>query len=856
MEQHFTPMIKQYLTIKEEYNDSLLFFRLGDFYELFFDDAVVASKELSITLTGRDGGIEERIPMCGVPYHAADNYIARLVDKGYKVAICEQVEDPKNAKGIVRREVIKIHTPGTFFSEKTFDNQYITSIYENHLSIGISMCDITTGELLLLNIDNNFESLIDVLNKYQPKELIYLEKSNPNLPLNNLDKYLSLTLTPIEIFTELSEKELNKKLTNQFLKESSHLSYELKNSLILLIEFLEKTQKQSLKHINDYQVIENKQYMHLDFNSIRNLELTETLRDKRKDGSLYGLLDETSTAMGSRLLKKWIVRPLFIKEKIIERQNIVEYLTNDHSLLKNLKDCLKNIYDLERLISKLSLKNINAKDLILIKNSLKQVPMIKNLLLTTNSHFMTNIAISLENFDHLVELIEKSIVDDPPTSINDGGIIKSGYNEELDYYREININGKEWLSSLEKKERELTNIKSLKVGYNKVFGYYIEVTKANLDLVPNRFTRKQTLANAERFITDELKEKESMILEAEEKIKQLEYDIFLNIRSIIEREIVSIQKLALQLATLDVYLSLAKVAIKYQYIKPIINLEGKIEIIQGRHPVIEKIETDIQFIPNDTILTNDKFIQIITGPNMAGKSTYMRQVALIIIMAQIGSFIPAKSANINLTDKIFTRIGASDDIIYKKSTFMNEMLETKIALQGATRNSLLLLDEIGRGTSTFDGIALAQAIIEYIHNHLFAKTLFSTHYHELTELEFFLEHVDNIYVKVIEKDGKIIFLHKIEKGKTNKSYGIYVAKLAGLPKEIIKRAQQKLIEYNNNNTYQLEFMEVDNNMNKNDNFDNSLYDILDEIKNLDIDNLTPKNAIQFLYKIKEKINKI
>ena len=793
-----TPMMRQYFEIKENYKDCILFFRLGDFYEMFFEDAETAARELELVLTGRDCGLEKRAPMCGIPFHASNSYIGRLVAKGYKVAICEQVEDPKFAKGIVKRDVIKVITPGTYtdssFVEET-KNNYIMTIYadldRNRCSLAIT--DISTGDFLATEGELEKGVILDEISKFNPKEIILLD---------SLDKELikDITLTtpalisrkPIEYFEENFEEVLN----NQFGEKSNSLSLMIKKSSNALVKYILDTQKISLTNINDIEVYSLVDFMTIDLSSRRNLELTENLREKNKKGSLLWVLDKTETSMGSRMLRRWIEEPLVNKEKITLRLNAVEELFNDLSLNDSLKEALHDIYDIERILGKISNKNANAKDLIALKTSIGKIPNVKGIIENCTSSLLKNYHNNLDDLRDIYDLLEKSIKEDPSLTLKDGDLIKDGFNGEIDELRLAKTNGKDWISSLENREREFTGIKSLKVGFNKVFGYYIEISKANYSSIPEgRYIRKQTLANAERFITPELKEIEEKLLGASEKLCSLEYDIFLDIRNEVENHIDRLKTTAKIIAELDCISNLAFVALENDFIKPEINENGETKIENGRHPVVEKVIPKGEFIPNDTIINKeDNQLLIITGPNMAGKSTYMRQVAIITLMCQIGSFVPASKANISVVDKIFTRIGASDDLAGGKSTFMVEMWEVSNILKNATENSLVLLDEVGRGTSTYDGLSIAWSVIEYIckNKNLRCKTLFATHYHELTKLEGEIHGVRNYSVAVKEVDNNIIFLRKIIEGGADQSYGIEVAKLAGIPDEVINRAKEIL----------------------------------------------------------------
>ncbi|EJT5919311.1 DNA mismatch repair protein MutS [Clostridium perfringens] len=793
-----TPMMRQYFEIKENYKDCILFFRLGDFYEMFFEDAETAARELELVLTGRDCGLEKRAPMCGIPFHASNSYIGRLVAKGYKVAICEQVEDPKVAKGIVKRDVIKVITPGTYtdssFVEET-KNNYIMTIYSdlerNRCSLAIT--DISTGDFLATEGELEKGVILDEISKFNPKEIILLDSLDQELIKDiTLTTPALISRKPIEYFEENFKEVLN----TQFGEKSNSLSLMIKKSSNALVKYILDTQKISLTNINDIEVYSLVDFMTIDLSSRRNLELTENLREKSKKGSLLWVLDKTETSMGSRMLRRWIEEPLVNKEKITLRLNAVEELFNDLSLNDSLKEALHDIYDIERILGKISNKNANAKDLIALKTSIGKIPNVKEIIENCTSSLLKNYHHNLDDLRDIYELLEKSIKEDPSLTLKDGDLIKDGFNGEIDELRLAKTNGKDWISSLENREREFTGIKSLKVGFNKVFGYYIEISKANYSSIPEgRYIRKQTLANAERFITPELKEIEEKLLGASEKLCSLEYDIFLDIRNEVENHIDRLKTTAKIIAELDCISNLAFVALENDFIKPEINEDGETKIENGRHPVVEKVIPKGEFIPNDTIINkDDNQLLIITGPNMAGKSTYMRQVAIITLMCQIGSFVPASKANISVVDKIFTRIGASDDLAGGKSTFMVEMWEVSNILKNATENSLVLLDEVGRGTSTYDGLSIAWSVIEYIckNKNLRCKTLFATHYHELTKLEGEIHGVRNYSVAVKEVDNNIIFLRKIIEGGADQSYGIEVAKLAGIPDEVINRAKEIL----------------------------------------------------------------
>lgn len=876
-----TPMMQQYNEIKKQYKDSILFFRMGDFYEMFYEDAVIASKELEIALTSRDA--KNKIPMAGVPYHSADNYITKLIRRGYKVAICEQVEDPKDAVGIVNREVIRVITPGTVIDDNALEeneNNFLISIYieenSDKVNVGLAFVDISTGEfgVTQFSSDKEYIKLFEEVSRLDPVECIMPDELLKNTYLVNglIKRFNCLSINSVDDSAFIYENAY-KKITQHFNNEP--LFFGLKDQLLSIqsaggiLEYLYQTQKTTLKNINSLQIIEPLEFMTIDMNTRRNLELVKSLRDGSKMGTLIWVLDQTLTAMGGRLLKSWIVQPLLQKEKIEERLDAVENLLTNIIMRKELRDNFKKIYDLERLMSKISYGTANARDLVALKNSLKVLPILKETLSSCQSTLLLKLKNNLDTLEDIHDLIEVSIHNNPPVSVKDGGIIKKGYNEELDELRLISKEGKNLIASLEDKERQETGIKSLRIGFNRVFGYYIEVTKSNLSLVPDRYTRKQTLVNCERYITAELKEFETKILGAEEKIKLLEYDLFTLIREKISSHIERIQKTAKILAKLDVLASFAEVSYMNNYIKPKITNNDEIIIKNSRHPVVELVLEEELFVPNDIHLDcNENQMVIITGPNMAGKSTYMRQVALIVLMAQIGCFVPADSAEISIVDRIFTRIGASDDLAAGDSTFMVEMKEVSLILREATKRSLIILDEVGRGTSTYDGLSIAWAVIEYIHNHIGAKTLFATHYHELTQLEGKLQRVKNYCISVREKDNNIIFLRKIIKGGADRSYGIHVASLAGLPKKVIKRAREIMESLKNVETAASsnvsDRISINNNPKQDKTVKNKqleLYNyveqnVLNEIKALDIMTMSPIEALNFLYKIKKKIDNI
>jgi len=866
----YTPMIQQYLKIKAEYKDAFLFFRLGDFYEMFFEDAIKASQELEITLTARDGGVEEKIPMCGVPYHSASGYIETLVERGYKVAICEQVEDPKVAKGVVKREVIQLITPGTMMEGKSLvekENHYIASIHDfQDGTFGLGFIDLTTGESKVTCI-HTWHDLINELSTIGAKEIVLSHDLN-DLYQKELRERLNVTLS--------YEKEYTDQIQFHVVLSSLHQD-KLRLTLAKLLHYLYRTQKRSLDHIQPAQFYEIQAYMKIDYYSKRNLELTETIRSKGKRGSLLWLLDETKTAMGGRLLKQWIDRPMLSKTLIEQRLHLVEVLKNHYFERQELREQLKQVYDIERLAGKVAFGNVNARDLVNIKNTLKQVPFLTQTLQAIQDEMILQKALSLDPCSDLVELIDQAFVDNPPISVKEGNMIRDGYHDLLDKYRYASKNGKKWIAELERTEREKTGIKSLKVGYNRVFGYYIEVTKANLHLLTEgNYERKQTLTNAERFITPELKEKESLILEAEEKSVDLEYELFLQVRETVKSHIPRLQQLAKAISELDCLQCFATISENRNYVRPTFRDDRVLNIIDGRHPVVEKVMSVQTYVPNDCYMDKEREVLLITGPNMSGKSTYMRQIALISILAQIGCFVPASKAEIPIFDQIFTRIGASDDLFSGQSTFMVEMMEAENAIRHATENSLILFDEIGRGTSTYDGMALAQSMIEYIHDRIGAKTLFSTHYHELTVLENHLTKLKNIHVSAIEQNGHVVFLHKIKEGPADKSYGIHVAKLAELPKEVIDRAEEILKQLENGQTHQTDHSDVfeqkelvgqvkavqevaqlsffDEHIEpKKDTISSKEKKVLQELKSINLLDMTPLQAMNLIFELQKKL---
>jgi DNA mismatch repair protein MutS len=790
----YTPMIEQYLAIKAEVLDAFLFFRLGDFYEMFFEDAILASRELEITLTGREGGAAERIPMCGIPHHAADNYIARLIEKGYKVAICEQVEDPALAKGVVKREIVRIITPGTVMDARSLGetNNYIVSVIEaDNSSFGFAACDISTGELFITRLEGGLALVLDELNVYHPSELLAPPSLLKQLGEQGTGWFGSVVLTPRDQGDGASRVELQ-----QYFAETELAALPSGGQACIqqLMAYLQETQKRSLGHMKHIRVYEQKQYMIMDPFTRRNLELIETVRDRAKKGTLLWLLDKTVTAMGGRLLRRWIEKPLMNASAIEERLEAVDRLYNQLIIRDELKQSLKEVYDLERLVARIAYGNANGRDLCALKATLQQVPLLKQICAASGSETLAKLAEQMDPCSDVMSWIDEAITEEPPVSVRDGGIIKPGYHDYLDQLREASTNGKQWIAELEKQERDRTGVRSLKIGYNKVFGYYIEVSKANLStLEASRYERKQTLANAERFITPELKEKEGLILEAQEKMVDLEYELFMQLRDKLSLHISRLQQLAERVAAVDVYQSLAAVSASNRYSRPEIGEYYELSIEEGRHPVVEAVMEDGVFIANETALNeNDGSMLLITGPNMAGKSTYMRQVAIICLMAQIGCFVPAKRATIPIIDRIFTRIGAADDLIGGQSTFMVEMMDIQVMTDKATSKSLVIIDELGRGTSTGEGMAIAQAVIEYLHDRIGCKTLVSTHFHELAHLEETLKSLRNFCMAVKESGRQVTFLRKLIPGAASTSYGIYCAQIAGLPNGIIDRSYELL----------------------------------------------------------------
>ncbi len=873
----YTPMMQQYLEIKKEYSDYILFYRLGDFYEMFFEDAKKVSRELELTLTGKNCGAAERAPMCGVPYHAAEGYLNRLVKMGYKVAVCEQTEDPKTAKGIVKREVIRIVTPGTNTDSQALDeskNNYIMCIVYLEDKYGMSIADVSTGDFFVTEVDAE-RKLLDEMNRYHPAEIVCNEAFYMSgVDLDDIKNRLNICVGSLETwyFSEDTAVETLKDHFHIHSLEGIGLNDFPCGSIAAgsLLKYLYETQKNSLSHMSEIHPYLTGKFMVIDSSTRRNLELVETLREKSKRGSLLWVLDKTKTAMGARLLRSYIEQPLIEKKEIEQRLLAVAELNKHVITREELREYLHPIYDLERLITRITYQTANPRDLIAFKNSIQMLPPIKSLLSDFSTPLLQEIAKDFDTLEDIFEKIEAGIIEDAPVLVHDGGIIKENFNEEVDRLKLARTEGKQWLAELEAEERQKTGIKNLKIKYNKIFGYYLEVTNSYQNLVPDYFTRKQTLANAERYITPKLKELEDVILGAEDKLIALEYELFRTIRESIAAEVLRIQKTAKAIAKLDVFASFAYVAEQNHYCKPKLNEKGVIDIKGGRHPVVENMIHNEMFICNDTYLDNNKQrISIITGPNMAGKSTYMRQSALIVLMAQIGSFVPADSANIGIVDRIFTRVGASDDLASGQSTFMVEMTEVANILRNATANSLLVLDEIGRGTSTFDGLSIAWAVVEHISNPkiLGAKTLFATHYHELTELEGKLNNVNNYCIAVKERGDDILFLRKIVPGGADKSYGIQVAKLAGLPESVLNRAKVIVEELSANDISDIAkniSPEISSKKKKTvldevDLAQMSLFDtvkdddIINELKELDINNLTPHEAMNKLYDLQNKV---
>ena len=837
-----SPMMQQYMEIKDKYEDCIIFFRLGDFYEMFFEDAIIASRILELTLTGKQAGLEERVPMCGVPHHAYASYVDTLIEKGYKVAICEQLEDPKETKGMVKRDVIQVITKGTRIDENidSKSNNYIANIYSFDYCYGISFADISTGEVYAMLIEGEKDKVIKEVVKHGFKEVIVNDAIDREI--------IQILRTNYNVLVTITEEELNDKNYEYIYKEIEDIR--LTSTLKHLLYYIIDTKKGDLHHLQKCQIIKNSEYLEFDNNTKRNLELTETLRNRERQYSLLWLLDKNKTAMGSRFLKYNIENPLTRKEEIQRRYDMVEKLSTEFILRDDLIKELGNVYDLERLAGRISYGNLNAKDLLQLKTSLGHLPKIKEIL--EQIHYDKK----LETLDELYELLDKTILEDAPFTLHEGHLIKSGYNEELDELKRVSSGSKDFILELEQKEKEKTGIKNLKVGFNKVFGYYIEVSKGQTHLIKEEYgyDRKQTLANCERFTTPLLKEKENIILGAEEKIISLEYKLFMDIREVVKRYTAKLQKIAKIISEIDMLQSFSMVSDQYRFVRPTLTEEKSIKMIECRHPVVEQVMKD-KYIPNDIIMDKTTDILLITGPNMAGKSTYMRQCAITVIMAQIGCFVPCKSCTMPIFDKIFTRIGASDDLVSGESTFMVEMKEANTAISEATEHSLILFDELGRGTATYDGMSLAQAMLEYIHDKIKAKTMFSTHYHELTALEKDLKHLKNVHVSAVEKDGKITFLHKVKNGPVDKSYGIHVASLAHLPESLIKRADEILNVYEKKNvkketftqTSLFELTESEAEPKKNP--------IEEKIKAINPLEMTPMEALNYLYELKKEASR-
>ena len=873
-----TPMMQQYMETKEQYKDCILFYRLGDFYEMFFDDAITVTRELDITLTGKNCGLEERAPMCGVPYHAVEGYLNRLVQKGYKVAICEQVEDPKLAKGIVKREVVRIVTPGTNLNMQALDetkNNYIMCIVYIGDHFGLSVADVTTGDYFVTEVENE-RKLMDEIAKFSPSEIICNEPLFVSgIDIDDLKNRLGIAIYALDAW--YFDDAMCVKALREHFKVSSLEGLGLSEfncGMIgagALLQYLYETQKNSLAHLSHISPYTTGKYMLLDSSSRRNLELCDTLREKQKRGSLLWVLDKTKTAMGARMLRSFVEQPLIDKDEIVRRLDAVEEFKDNAICREEIREYLGPVYDLERLISKVTYQSANPRDMIAFRSSLEMLPHIKYILGDMKSPLLKELHNNLDTLEELCSLIQISIQDEPPLAMKEGGIIKEGYNDMVDQLRNAKTEGKTWLAEVEAEEREKTGIKNLKIKYNKVFGYYLEVTNSYKELVPDYYTRKQTLANAERYITPRLKELEDMILGAEDKLYALEYELYCEVRERIANELLRIQQTAKSIAQIDVLASLALVAERGNFVRPGINEKGLIDIKNGRHPVVEKMIPNDMFIANDTYLDDKKNrVSIITGPNMAGKSTYMRQTALIVLLAQIGSFVPAEKANIGIVDRIFTRVGASDDLASGQSTFMVEMTEVANILRNATSKSLLILDEIGRGTSTFDGLSIAWAVVEHISNKrlIGAKTLFATHYHELTELEGKIEGVNNYCIAVKEKGDDIVFLRKIVKGGADKSYGIQVAKLAGVPESVIARAKEivnELVDADISTRIKDISVQTGETTKKTKRYDEvdlaqmSLFDtvkdddVLEELKDIDVSNLTPMDALNTIYRLQNKL---
>ena len=837
MKPKYTPMMMQYLAIKEKHPDTLILFRLGDFYELFFEDAKTASRELQLTLTGRNAGADEKVPMCGVPHHAIKSYIAKLINRGYKVGIVEQLEDPAEAKGIVERDVIQIITPGARMDLASDDNNYIVAVDVTDLNYVLAFADISTGEVSVMNVERDLTSLISELDNLLTREII-VSTSFPSVVLDEL-------ITKRKLLVSYEDEDDISLEYEDLLIDVQDL-YQMK-SVVRLISYLKKTQKRNLDYLQTVRVIKAAKTLQIDSYSRLNLELTRTIRSDEKYGSLFWLLDQTKTAMGARLLKQYIQKPSSDEKEILIRQSMIGSLIEKFMNRQELQVALDEVYDLERLIARISFGNANGRDLLQLKASLKAVPALKDILLDLENPHFDKLSSEMDSLDHICDLIERAISEDAPVSVKEGGIFKPGYSKELDELIELSTGGKSWVAELEARERERTGIKTLKVGYNRVFGYYIEISKGSKDLVQEEwgYERKQTTVNGERFITAELKEKEALILNADEKRMKVEYELFLEIRRIVQGVTSNIQRLANQIARLDVLVSLAEVSANEGYVCPTFNNERIIDIKKGRHPVIEKVMKKDNFVANDVYLPSSQDVLLITGPKMGGKSTYMRELALIVIIAQIGCYVPAEAANLMIFDQIFTRIGASDDLVSGQSTFMVEMNEANHALRHATERSLLIFDEIGRGTATFDGMAIAQAMIEYITSRVKAKTLFSTHYHELTSLEQEISSIRNVQVCVAEDNNRITFLYQVKDGAMNKSYGINVARLARLPDLLLDRASEILLSLENREIHtSLEVIKPR---------EEEEEAWIKEVRNIDPLAMTPLEALNFLYDLKKKM---
>lgn len=837
-----SPMMQQYMEIKDKYEDSIIFFRLGDFYEMFFDDAIIASRVLELTLTGKQAGLEERVPMCGVPHHAYASYVDTLIEKGYKVAICEQLEDPKETKGMVKRDVIQVITKGTRIDENidSKSNNYIANVYNFDYCYGISFADISTGEVYAMLIEGEKDKVIKEVTKYGFKEVIVNDSINREI--------IEILRTNYNVLVTITKEELDDKNYEYIYKDIEDIR--IVSTLKHLLYYIIDTKKGDLHHLQKCRIIKNSEFLEFDNNTKRNLELTETLRNRERQYSLLWLLDKNKTAMGSRYLKHNIENPLTGREDIERRYHMVEKLSTEFILRDDLIKELGNVYDLERLAGRITYGNLNAKDLLQLKSSLKSLPKIKEILEQIGYDK------KLETLEELYELLEKTILEDAPFSLHEGHLIKPGYSEELDELKKVSSGSKDFILELEQKERERTGIKNLKVGFNKVFGYYIEVSKGQTHLVKEEYgyDRKQTLANCERFTTPLLKEKENIILGAEEKIINLEYKLFMDIREVVKRYIGKLQRIAKIISEVDMLQSFSVVSDAYKFVRPTLTDEKVIKMIECRHPVVEQVMKD-KYIPNDIIMDKTTDILLITGPNMAGKSTYMRQCAITVIMAQIGCFVPCKSCTMPIFDKIFTRIGASDDLVSGESTFMVEMKEANNAISEATEHSLILFDELGRGTATYDGMSLAQAILEYIHDKIKAKTMFSTHYHELTILEKDLKHLKNVHVSAVEKDGKITFLHKVKNGAIDKSYGIHVASLAHLPESLIKRADEILNIYEHKNVKKETFTQTSLFELTESEAEPKINPIEEKIKSINPLEMTPMEALNYLYELKKEVSR-